>query len=56
MIKMDNQIQSITEKLYKSSIGLSRCDIERIVRETHQQIIEEEEKELGKTVAMVDPE
>ena len=56
MIKMDNQIQSITEKLYKSSIGLSRYDIERIVRETHQQIVQEEEKELGNTVAMADPD
>lgn len=56
MIKMDNPIQSITEKLYKSSIGLPRCEIEKIVLETYQQIIEEEEKELGNTVAMADPD
>lgn len=54
---MGNQIQSIIEKLYREkSIGLPRCEIERIVLETYQQIIEEEEKELSKTVAMADPD
>lgn len=54
---MESQLQRISRKLYKEkTIGrrLSQWEIERIVKETLQQI--ENEEELPKTVAMADPD
>ncbi|MDI3548151.1 MAG: hypothetical protein PWR10_1803 [Halanaerobiales bacterium] len=51
---MINQIKEITDKLYRDYRGLTRAEIEKIVRETYEQIEREEMEELARSVAGTD--
>lgn len=51
---MTDIIQYITNRIHKSSIGLPRWEIERIVKETIEEIQRKERKELADTVRGTD--
>lgn len=52
--RMTDQIEKITDKIHEEYRGLSRSEIEKIVRQTIEEIQRKERKELADTVRGTD--
>jgi hypothetical protein len=50
-VDMTDQIEKITDKIHKEYRGLSRSEIEKIVRQTAEEIRRKDDEELARSVA-----
>ena len=48
---MTDQIEKITDKIHEDYRGLSRSEIEKIVRQTAEEIRRKDDEELARSVA-----